>query len=322
MQPSHAPTRADRLARRLALELGATLSDPTNRARVVHMLGLVTLVGPDLSDDHLLALVRFGLSTFLFDDLADRGEAEVEDVRWRAEQLASSVGESPSPELWFDPTARLLRELSATLRQAGADPAVQARWTGLTQAAFRAMATQRAQAEARRRGEPVPREALLEAGRESVAVEALCATSWALLGVPAEALEPLAAQAHALARAVRLANDLRSVARDVEEGATSTLADLSPHEIAALRAEIEAEVQAAARRAEALAGVAGRAAALDLALGRALVRFYGAQDFHDLPVRGAMAPIRETPPLRPARPQAWRRRPHQIGAAGSVRAPR
>lgn len=254
------------------------------------MLKLVARVGADLQDAHLLALVRFGLSTFLFDDLADREDGELEDVLWRAEQLCTCVGEDPCPELWFDPAARLLREVAGASREAGADSRIHARWVELTRASFRAMAAQRAQAEQRRRGEPVPREALLEAGRLSVAVEALCATSWALLGVQPEALEALAAQARELARAVRLANDLRSLARDREEGSTNTLADLSAAEIAASRAEIEAAIREAARGLGALSGAAARAAALDLALGRALVRFYGAQDFHDLLAEDRPAP--------------------------------
>lgn len=276
-----ASLRVDRLTARLERELAGLLADPTNRARVVHMLTLVTRVGPDLSDAHLLILARFGLATFLFDDAADRAGLDVADVVWRAEQLCTCLGDAPAPELHFDPTARLLRDAARSLAEADADPRLLALWQDLARASFRAMATQCVQADQRQKGLAVPSDELREAGRQSVAIEALCAASWVLLGVPWEAVAVLAPQAHALAQAVRLANDLRSLPRDREEGSINTLADLCPAEIAVRQAEIELDIDDALGQVEILPLAAARAAALDLALCRAIVRFYGAQDFHD-----------------------------------------
>lgn len=276
---SHARVR--RLYKRLEHELGDTLLNLTNQARVVHMLTLVTQVGPDLSDAHHLILARFGLATFLFDDSADRSDCDVQDIVWRAEQLCSCMGDAPVPELHFDPTARLLRKTAETLRAAGADPRVFLRWQALAQASFRAMATQRVHAEQRRQGIPVPIEELREAGRLSVAIEALSATSWVLLRVPYDSVDTLAERAQKLASGVRLANDLRSLPRDREEGSTNTLSDLSPSEISLWQDEVDIDIQRALMCNTTLPVAAARAATLDLILARAIIYFYRQQDFHD-----------------------------------------
>lgn len=274
--------RADALLQTLSASLGGLLSDPKSRARVSAMLALVTRVGPDLRDAHLLNLVRLGLATFLFDDVADRGELEARDVVWRAEQLAAAIAGELDPELAFDPAARLLHGVSEELRASTADRRLFDLWVSATQDSFRAMATGRLQADRLRAGEAVTPEEIEEVGQQSMAVEALCALSWAMLEVPFEALAVLLPQASALAGATRLANDLRSLERDREEGAMNPLLGLSPAALAEVPARIEAKL-ASAGRVVVLRQPVARAAALDAALARAIVGLYAVADFSDLP---------------------------------------
>jgi hypothetical protein len=218
-----------------------------------------------------------GLAIFAFDDLVDEEDIEVEDLEFRCEQLLAQSRGEPCPEVGFDPTAGLLLDVAERLAASPFAELFWPDWVDEFGRCFRAIVAHRRVA----MGEAQPSlDAYLDMGRDSVGIAAVCVAA-AMVGGDARVVAHrdayLAAAGHA-AVAARIANDLRSINRELNEQTTNVLM-LDGSDVATLELRVKAERAAAARiLADIDAGWPGQ---FVLTFLDGLLALYGCGDFHD-----------------------------------------
>src|SRR5262249_54034718 len=111
------------------------------------------------------ALADLGLAIYAFDDLVDESDVPACHLQLRAEQLVACARRQPCPEVQFDPTAGLLRDLAARLADAPLGAELWADWARASAACFHGMVGHRSAAEDLEAGRGLSLDEYLALGR-------------------------------------------------------------------------------------------------------------------------------------------------------------
>jgi hypothetical protein len=122
---------------------------------------------------------------------------------------------------------------------------------------------------------------VLQVGSRSIGTEVFCVAAWILLGTPdlAAHREILWRINHCMARATRIANDLRTSDKDATEAGINVLF-VDGAALGALQGQIQADLSAAEAMLEILPRSARSAVHFTLELARHIVGVYAFRDFH------------------------------------------
>lgn len=238
---------------------------------------------PDLGD-----MAAITLWIFTVDDCLDEGRFGPGDrdrrIRHYVRIAASAAGREPPPE---DPYAEALVDIQRRLAARPLYAALAGDWARTCRAMLAGMLFECRTGEAVRGGRPWPtRRTYLEHGIQSIGVPMYLTGSWIICGGPETPglLPVLRPMARAAGRAVRLANDLRTLERERTEGNANVLMMLEAAGWPADRAAAWARAAASAsvRRLLRLAAEAGDAPAVRVArrVCQFSVDFYDEHDFH------------------------------------------
>jgi hypothetical protein len=227
-QDLHAVSRessaAVQTARRLRQEITG-LEQIFRPERIPGVSLCVATSAPWLGIEDLVTLGRLGLWIFAFDDLVDEHQIETREVELRVRQYVASAQGRMLPEVAYDPLARWLVWMSDGLKARCGGGVLWRHWIEEMRRMLHAMLWERVAADSKH-----PNQSLreyLDHAVHTIGVGSAAATAWILLGEPARALpQPLIEITSHAAIAVRLANDLRTYAREKREGTLNALAYL------------------------------------------------------------------------------------------------
>jgi hypothetical protein len=210
---------ADRLSGDLTRWAAPALGTRLDAVLVSRIAGVVAEIGSELERDRLALLARYSLWSVLLDDRLDAPAADPAVLRAFASRVCRIArGERPAPRVGF--LGDTLVDLLVRFRSYDHDGALYRRLTAALCDAVRAAVDQ-----ARRGYEPTVAE-YLEVGGRDVNYRAFAYALALLAGRPFTdaALDRLDAALVPACRAVRLANDVGSAARDRAAGRLNVLA--------------------------------------------------------------------------------------------------
>lgn len=236
----------------------------------------------------LATMAALTLWIFTVDDWLDRGVLAPAERRARVgEYAAVAAGAGPPGR---DPLARALCDIGRELAARPLWGALAPVWATACRAMLTGMVAECEAGERVRAGGAWPSlRTYMEHGVESIGVRLYLVGAWAVVGGPGTAarLPQLRRLARSAGRALRLANDLRTLPRERQEGNANVLLVLGRAGWPAEAAEAHVRQWAArcVRRTLAAAGrLAGEpAAALTARVCRFAVDFYDEHDFHTVP---------------------------------------
>jgi hypothetical protein len=223
------------------------------------------------------------LFIFAVDDLVDEGGLAYDEIALRLGQYKLCAELVYCPEVAFDPIAACLVSISRRLRAATLGDALWTEWVRRVHDLLDAMLDEQSAADQLRAEGVTPTlDEYLESGRHSVGIALMSMTAWVVFGESAVVLRlaRLVAAERRLSLACRLANDLRTHARELAEGTLNALTIVGvagaptlrrriAHELDAGRAMLGDEPASVARSARFLEGFAA-----------AVVALYATRDFH------------------------------------------
>lgn len=212
-----------------------------------------------MSSEAREVIADLGLAIFAFDDLVDERELELEELEFRCEQLLDCARGEACPELGFDSTAELLRDVAARLAAAPQAEQLWGEWVREIEACLRGIVASRQIGEQLNAGASLSLDDYLEVALRSMSVVAVC-VAVAMLFDDERAVSCRDTYARAYvhaAVATRLSNDLRSFEREQREGSPNVLL-LDGVDVETVERRIDSERAAMARDLERLPGGVSR----------------------------------------------------------------
>lgn len=245
------------------------------------MAQMMVAMAPQLSTAELAVVVEVGLAIFAFDDLVDEADLDVSELALRAEQLAECASGGDCPEVAFDPLANMVRGIAARLRAAPLGQALGPQWSRAFSASLRAMVQQRRFAERLQAGGELSLTEHCAVGSASYGLAAVATATWMFLGDASVSshLATLDAAEFQFALAARLANDLRSEARESDGRSCNVLFLQDAPSRDEVRAMITRSLTAGRELLGTLPPAAQRTAGLLERLAVAIVGLYSKGDF-------------------------------------------